>query len=192
MYRTFAGRLSVLAGMCVVAASAQAAEIVLEHSAVDKLLTQSLFTNAGRFDLRQGICYAYLESPSVELKGGRIRIRSHLTSRVGVEVGGSCVGTDFAAWTVVSGRPVADAGKVKLVDLHIDNVDDAATRLLLESGLLTALPGAFEFDVLQAVRTMLQGSRGQFQASVDAFDIDSVTAGDDKLSVKFDFKLVAR
>jgi len=30
------------------------------------------------------------------------------------------------------------------------------------------------------------------QASVDAFQIDSVRADDDKLAVKFDFKLVAR
>jgi hypothetical protein len=183
-------------GLCVVllaaAAAAPAAEIVLEHSAVDKLLAQALFTNRGRFDLQRGVCHAYLEKPSVELKDGRIRIRSHLTARLGVESGGSCVGVGFASWTVVSGRPAAQGGTVKLVDLRVDGVDDAAVRMVLESGLFPALPRAIEFDVLKAVRTMLQGNEAQLQASVDAFQIDSVRAGDDRLAVTFDFKLMAK
>ena len=50
------------------AATAQAAEIVLERSAVEKLVVQAMFSNAGRHELQRGACYAYLESPSVELK----------------------------------------------------------------------------------------------------------------------------
>jgi hypothetical protein len=165
---------------------------VLEHSAVDKLLAQAMFKNAGRFDLRRGACYAYLENPSVELKEGRIRIRAHLVARFGVESPGSCIGVGLASWTVVSGRPVSNGGVVRLEDLHIDNVDDGTTRMVLESGLLPALPRAIELDVLKAVRDMLQGSGGQLQATVDGFQIDSVSAADDKLSVRFDFKLVAR
>ena len=121
-------------------ASARAAEIVLEHSAVDKMLAQAMFKNAGRFDLKRGACYAYLENPTVELKDGRIWIRSHLSSRLGVESAGSCIGVGLASWTVVSGRPASRGGVVTLEDLHIDNVDDATTQMVLESGLLPALP----------------------------------------------------
>jgi hypothetical protein len=71
-------------------------------------------------------------------------------------------------------------------------VDDPNMRLLLESGLVPALPRVVELDVLKAVRGMLQGAGGQFEANVEAFNIDSVTAADDRLSVKFDFRLVAR
>lgn len=74
--------LGIWVGVFAATAGTHAAEIVLEHSAVDKLLTQTLFTNAGRHDLQRGVCHAYLENPSVELKDGRIRIRSHLTSRL--------------------------------------------------------------------------------------------------------------
>lgn len=185
-------RLGFCVAMLAASAGTQAAEIVLEHSAVDKLLAQTLFTNAGRYDLQRGACYAYLEKPSVELKDGRIRIRSHLTSRLGVESGGGCVGVAFASWTVVSGRPAAKGGTVRLEDLRIDGVADSAVRLVLESGLLPALPRAIELDVLNAVRSMLQSNAAQLQASVDALQIDSVLAGDDKLAVTFNFKLVAR
>lgn len=184
--------IGVWGSFVVFAGCVNAAEIVLEHSAVDKLLAQAMFKNAGRFDLKKGVCYAYLETPSVELTDGRIRIRSHLSSRLGFESGGTCFGVGLASWTVVSGRPAASGGVVKLEDIRIDNVDDGATRAVLESGLLPALPRAIELDVMKAVRDMLQGAGSQFQGTVDSFQIDSVSAANDKLSVKFNFKLVAR
>jgi hypothetical protein len=169
-----------------------AAEIVLEHSAVDKLIAQTMFTNNGRHDLVKGPCSAYLDRPSVVIEGGRIRIRSHLTARVGVVDGRSCVGLAIASWTVASGRPVARGGSVVLTDLRIDQVDDPNLRLLVESCLLAALPRAIELDMRQAVRGMLQNNSGQFQAEVDTLVIDSVVAADDRLSIRFDFKLVAK
>ena len=169
-----------------------AAEIVFEHSAVDKLLAQTMFTNNGRHDLVKGPCSAYLDRPSVVIEGGRIRIRSHLTARIGVIDGRSCVGLAIASWTVASGRPVARGASVVLTDLRIDQVDDPNLRLLVESGLLAALPRAIELDMRQAVRGMLQNNSGQFQAEVDTLIIDSVVAADDKLSIRFDFRLVAK
>lgn len=174
------------------AGGAQAAEIVLEHSAVDKLLAQTLFSNAGRYDLQRGVCFAYLDNPSVELKDGRIRIRSRLSARLGVDLGGSCAGVNLASWTVVSGRPAPNGGSVRLDDLRIDSVDDAAVRLVLESGLLPAMPRAVELDVLKAVRSMLQGSGAQLQTSVDNFQIESVVVSDDRLAVRFNFRLIAK
>ena len=171
---------------------AAAAEIVLEHSAVDKLVAQTLFSNNGRYDLVKGPCSAYLDRPSVAIEGGRIRIRSHLTARVGVVDGRSCLGVSIASWTLASGKPVARGGSVLLTDLRIDQVDDPNLRLLVESGLLAALPRAIELDVRQAVRGMLQGNSGQFQADVDTLAIDSVVAADDRLSIRFDFRLVAK
>jgi hypothetical protein len=185
--------IATLVVLVTATASAPASEIVLEHSAVDKMLAQAMFKNAGRFDLKKGPCYAYLENPTIEMKDGRIRIRSHLSSRLGVESGaGSCIGVGLASWAVVSGRPTSRGGVVTLEDLRIDNVDDAATQMILESGLLPALPRAIELDVMKAVREMLQGDGTQLRATVEYLRIDSISAADDKLSVKFDFKLVAR
>ena len=186
------GRWLYLCAAMFAAATAQAAEIVLERSAVEKLVVQAMFSNAGRHELQRGACYAYLESPSVELKDGRIRIRSRLSSRVGVDLGNACVGVSIATWTVVSGRAAANGGSVRLEDLRIDSVDDPTVRMVLESGLLPALPRAIELDVLKAVRSMLQNSGAQLQTSVDSFQIESVLAAEDRLAVKFNFRLVAR
>ena len=184
--------LCLFGALALAAIGVPAAEIVLERSAVEKLVLQTMFNNAGRHELQRGACFAYLESPSVELKAGRIRIRSRLSSRVGVDLGNSCVGVSVATWTVVSGRPTANGGSVRLEELRIDNVDDPTVRLVLESGLLPALPRAIDLDVLKAVRSMLQNSGAQLQTSVDAFQIESVTVGDERLGVRFEFSLVAR
>lgn len=185
--------LGLLAGVLLAwSAGASAAEIVLELSAVDKLVTQGLFANGGRYDLMRGPCFARLERPSVTIQNGRVRIRSYLSAQLGVVAGASCVGVPFTSWTEVSGKPVPKGGSVVLADIRIDKVEDPNVRLLLESGLVPALPRVVELDVLKSVRGMLQSNGGQLQATVDAFAIDAVTAADDKLSVKFDFLLVAR
>jgi hypothetical protein len=191
MNRTL-GWLCIGSALVAATATAQAAEIVLERSAVEKLVTQTMFNDAGRHVLQRGACFAYLDSPSVELKDGRIRIRSRLSSRVGLDTGNACVGVSIASWTVVSGRPAANGGSVRLEELRIDSVDDPAVRLVLESGLLPALPRAIELDVLKAVRSMLQNSGAQLQTTVEAFQIESVVVGEGRLGVRFDFRLVGR
>ena len=184
--------LCIGSALVAAATTAQAAEIVLERSAVEKLVAQTMFNDAGRHVLQRGACYAYLDSPSVELKDGRIRIRSRLSSRVGLDTGNTCVGVSIASWTVVSGRPAANGGSVRLEELRIDSVDDPTVRLVLESGLLPALPRAIELDLLKAVRSMLQTSGAQLQTTVETFQIESVVVGDGRLGVRFDFRLVAK
>ena len=182
----------ILSALLLGAAPARSAEILLEPSAVLKLLTQALFTREGKYDLRAGKCYAYLESPSVALKDGRVSIRSHLASRTGVEVQGACVGINLVSWTVVSGAPVARGGVVRLEDIRIDQVDDPTARLVVESGLLPSLPGAVDLDVQQAVAGLLKDPKLALQAQVEAFNFDSVGVVDQKLRLRFDFRLVAR
>ena len=184
--------LAIGLGLMALAATARAAEIVLERSAVDKLVLQSVFTNGGRYDLLKGPCFAFLDRPSVTIDSGRVRIRSHLSARLGVVDRRNCVGITLASWTEVSGRPVAQGGSVVLVDVRIDSIEQPNLRMLLESGLVPALPGAIELDVLKSVRGMLRDNSGQFEAEVDAFAIDAVTAADNRLAVRFDFRLVAK
>lgn len=173
-------------------APARAAEIVLEPSAVLKLLMQSLFKREGKYDLRGGACYAYLEQPSVSLREGRVHIRSRLVSKTGVPVQGGCMGVNLVSWTVVSAAPVPQEGRVCLQDIRVDDVEDKTVRLVLESGLVPSLPGAVELDVRQAVANMLKDPRNPMQGQVEAFNFETVKAEDERLLLRFDFRMVAR
>ena len=173
-------------------ATAHSAEIVLEQSAVQKLVDESLFKDSGRYYIQRGACSAYLDSPAVTLTGGRVVIRSHLNARLGMDFGDSCAGVDLASWATVSGEPSAQGTTIRLANIRIEDVGDANTRIVLNSGLVTTLPGAIELDVLKAVRSMLQGASGALQVDVLALHIESVRVADNKLSVRFDFKVAGR
>lgn len=181
---------AALAG--IVAGPASAAEIVLEPSAVQKLVMQGLFRDNGRYYLQKGACTAWLENPAVTFSAGRIVIRSHLNGRLGIDTGMSCVGIALTAWTTLSGVPGAQGAIVRLADLRVDDVDDPNARMLLNSGLVASLPGAIELNVLKSVQDMLQGASGQIQSEVQALTIQSVGVVDNKLSVRFDFRLLGR
>ena len=157
--------MAVLAG---VSARALGAEIVLEPSAVHKLVVEGLFKDGGRYYLQKGSCSAYLQNPKTTLDGGRVVIRSQLRGRLGAPIGRDCFGVDLATWTVVSGLPGAQGSIVRLDDIRIDDVGDPNARLLVDAGLLPSLPGAIELDVMQSVRAMLPGMSGQIQAQVQA------------------------
>ena len=172
--------------------AAHAAEIVLEQSAVQKLVVQSLFKDNGRFYIQRGACSAYLDHPAVTLAAGRVVIRSHLSARVGMDFGDSCAGVNLASWATVSGAPSAQGTSVRLADIRIEDVGDANTRIVLDSGLVPTLPGALDLDVLKAVRAMLQDTGGQLQVDVQALTIESVRVADNKLSVRFEFKVAGR
>jgi hypothetical protein len=184
--------IALAAVLATVAGQARGAEIVLEQTAVQKLIEQSLFKDDGRYYVARGACAAYLETPTVSLRDGRIFIRTHLSGRFGVAVGSNCAGVGLASWAVVSGAPSAQSAVVRLAGIRLDDVQDSTTRLLLDSGLVPSLPNAIELDVLKAVKTMLQGASGQLQAEVQGLDIQAVSAVDNKLSIRFDFKVVGR
>jgi len=185
-------RLTSIAALVSAAATAHGAEIVLEQSAVQKLVVESLFKDHGRFYIQRGACSAFLDSPAVSLSTGRVIIRSHLSARLGMDFGDSCAGVDLASWATVSGEPGAQGATIRLTNIRIEDVGDANTRIVLNSGLVPTLPGAIELDVLKAVRTMLQSASSQLQVDVQSLNIEAVRIVDNKLSVRFDFKVAGR
>jgi hypothetical protein len=185
-------RKSSIAALVLTAVTAHGAEIVLEQSAVQKLVVESMFKDHGRFYIQRGACSAFLDSPAVTLTAGRVVIRSHLSARLGMDFGDSCAGVDLASWATVSGEPSAQGATIRLTNIRIEDVGDANTRIVLNSGLVPTLPGAIELDVLKAVRTMLQSASSQLLVDVQSLNIEAVRIADNRLSVRFDFKVAGR
>jgi hypothetical protein len=87
---------------------------------------------------------------------------------------------------------MAEGGVVRLEDIRVEEVEDAKVRFLLKTGLAPAVPKVVELDVRKAVGSMLKASSPQMESTVETVQISSVLAENDKLAVKFDFKLVAK
>ena len=178
----------------VFGASSSASELVIGREAVQALVVATLFTDQGKWYLAKGTCYTYLERPRTALVSGRLVIDGHLASRVGLEVGNSCVGTDFASDVQLSGRFVVAGSQITLNDIRIDNVKDDSTRQALEliqSAAGASLPKAVDIDLLQLLKpTVVPGV--PIRVAVTALEIKSVTTQPEKVTVGFEMNLNAR
>jgi hypothetical protein len=184
--------LTCVGAFALIAPPAHAAEIALERSAIDKLVAQALYHQQGRLYLVRGACSAWLEQPAVSLAQGRIRIRTRFNGRVGQPTAQGCSGQAFDTWVTMSAEPAAAGGIVRLQKLRIEKVDDPMLQLLLDAGLGATLPAAVELDVARAVQDMLSSAATDIRGTVERLDIESVAVAEDRLTVRFDFRLVGR
>jgi hypothetical protein len=168
---------------------AAAATLAVGKASIQRLFVEGVFNNNGRWYLQDGVCYAYLESPRTWLGGGRVHIEAHLSSQLGVEMGGSCAGNALAAKVEMSGRLVGTGTTLSLVDVKIDRIDDAATGSELDV-LQSLIPAPPPLDVLKEARARLADSE-EVPITVDKLSIDSVTTSDTEVTILFDFGLRA-
>lgn len=171
-----------------------ASELTISREAVQALVIATVFNDQGKWYLAKGTCYAYLERPRVSLAGGRLVIDGHLSSRVGLDVGNSCVGTEFASEVRMSGRLVAAGSQITLNDIRIDNVKDDSTRQaldLIQSAAGASMPRAVNIDLLQLIKpTVVPGM--PVRVAVTGVQIEAVTTQPDKVTVDFEMKIAAR
>jgi hypothetical protein len=171
---------------------AQASELAIGANTIQKLIAEQLFNKQGRwYLLDDGPCYAYLESPRTRLQDGRLLLDAHLSSRIGVQVAGNCVGSGFASNVTLSGRLVGKGSTLTIEDIRIDHVDDEATRSvfdLVQNVAPQALPRALNFDVLAAVRGTPINAAG-VAVSLSKFRIVDVTTQAGAVLVHFDLSL---
>ncbi len=174
--------------------AAYGSELTLGASTIQKLVAQQLFNRQGRwYLLDNGPCYAYLEHPRTRLTGGRLLLDAHLSARVGVDMGGNCLGSGFASNVTLSGRLIGKASTVTLDDIRVDHAADSATAEVIDLIRQTApqaLPQVLSVDVLAAVRGTPIDAAG-IPVSVTRFRIVDVATHTDAVIVQFDLSLSA-
>jgi len=193
-YRRMSLSFACYMAACAFCSRATASELVITRDAVQALVLETIFNDHGKWYFAKGTCYAYLERPHIGLAAGRLIIDGHLSSRVGLDVGSSCVGTDFASDVKLSGRFVGAGSQITLNDIRIDNVKDDSTRQaleLLQSAAGASLPRAVNIDLLQLLKpTLVPGTA--IRVAVTELDVTGVTTQPDRVTVNFEMKLNAR
>jgi hypothetical protein len=194
--RQFRGRVLLLTclGLCGLAGSVSASELVIGREALQTVVVASVFKDQGRWYLIKGKCYAYLERPHVALEAARVIIDAHLSSRLGLTVGDSCVGTELVSDVKVSGKLVGSGSHIEIDDIRIDNVQDENTRKiidLLQSATGGSLPKSANIDLLPLLKpTSVPGT--DIKVSATNLVIAKVTTLADAVDVEFEVKLTAR
>jgi hypothetical protein len=183
-----------LIAACALCGRASASELTISRDAIQAIVLATIFNDQGKWYFAKGTCYAYVDRPRVGLAAGRLIIDGHLSSRIGLEVGDSCVGTDFSSDVRLSGRFIGAGSQITLNDIRIDNVKDDSTRQaldLLQSAAGTSLPRAVHIDLLELVKPTVVPGAG-IRVAVTGLEIGAVTTQTEKVTVDFEMKLNAR
>jgi hypothetical protein len=180
--------------LCGFVGRAIASELVIGREALQTLVVASVFKDQGRWYLVKGKCYAYLERPHVALDAARVIIDAHLSSRLGLTVGDSCVGAEMMSDVKVSGKLVGSGTHIEIDDIRIDNVQDESTRKiidLLQSATGGSLPKSENIDLLPLLKpTSVPGT--DIKVAATNLAIAKVTTLADAVAVEFEIKLTAR
>jgi hypothetical protein len=173
---------------------AVASELLIGRQALQTLVVASVFKDQGRWYLAKGKCFAYLERPHVALEAGRVIINAHLSSRLGLTVGDSCLGTEMMSDVRVSGKLVGSGSHIEIDDIRIDNVQDESTRQvieLLQSATGRSLPQSVSIDLLPMLKpASVPGT--DINVSATNLAIAGVSTLADAVDVQFEVKLTAR
>jgi hypothetical protein len=180
--------------LCGFVGRAIASELVIGREALQTLVVASVFKDQGRWYLVKGKCYAYLERPHVALDAARVIIDAHLSSRLGLTVGDTCVGTEMMSDVRVSGKLVGSGSHIEIDDIRIDNIQDESTRKvieLLQSATGRSLPKTVNIDLLPLLKpTSVPGS--DIKVSATNLAIAHAATLADAVDVEFEIKLTAR
>src|ERR1700722_16617017 len=180
--------------LCGFGGPATASELFIGREVLQTLVVTSVFKDQGRWYLAKGKCYAYLERPHVALDAARVIIDAHLSARLGVTIGDSCVGTEMMSDVRVSGKLVGSGSHIQIDDIRIDNVQDESTRNVLEllqSATGGALPKSVNIDLLPLLKpTGVPGT--DIKVSATNLAIAKVTTLADTVDVQFEIELRAR
>jgi hypothetical protein len=186
-------RLAVVLVTAAVAAAAQAGEIVIENTGVERMLLDHLYTDEGRYHLvpRTRCQYAYLESPKVTIAGGRLQIATLLSGRFALDVNGTCAGPSDAFEVTVSGKPFFQGEKLGLTDIRIDRVSKEAYRPLLQQVLAAGVSSAVAIDLREGLQRMLASGGTTYTVRVDGLSVTDIVAENNRLRANLAFAITA-
>lgn len=176
-------------------AAGPGSEISIQNTAIEKMLKQELFIDRGRYYLLpETACqYAYLDSPAVTVNQGRVRINVRLSGKLGVDVGGQCVGgAADVVRLAVSGKPAYAGEKIGLTDVRVDEVSNEAYRVLLQQFLESAVPRAVQINVREGLQRILADRQSTYDVMVSQLSVTDLTAQDNVLHATLLFALTAR
>ncbi|MFN0039356.1 MAG: hypothetical protein ACKVP2_07595 [Burkholderiales bacterium] len=171
-----------------------AGELTIRNTALQKMLVDELFIDKGRYPLipPTSCQYGYLDSPSVTISEGRVRIKVRLSGQLAMEVSGQCVGSADVVRIAVSAQPAVSADQLILTDIQVDEISNEAYRILLTQFVRSAIPRAIHIDLREGVQRMFAARQSSWEVVVEKFSLGELIAENNQLRATVSFSLTAK
>jgi hypothetical protein len=178
---------------------AAAVELHIQFGALERMLTEQVFTQEGRRYVHGGKTnkcnFAYLEKPRVRGEGGRLRMQARFTGRSALNVVGQCVGLGDAFDLVVTAVPVYRNGAIALQEVKVASEGKSGyyIRRVCEA-LRASLARDFQYALEAEARKMLEGAGALpgYPREVRRFAAPDIRVTNDALVLQVDFDLTVK
>ena len=178
---------------------AHAVELHLSFGALERMLSEQVFTQEGRRYVRGGKSnrcnFAYLESPRVGAEGGKLRIRARFSGRSSLNMLGQCVGLGDAFNVVIDARPLYKGGAIRLADVVL--ASDGKTGFYIRrvcAALQSSLARDFIYPLETEARKLLEdaGTQPGYKREMRNFNVPEIRVAQDAIVLVLDFELAVK
>lgn len=192
-------RLSVCAFLMLLSAfRAAAADLELRYGALERLISEQVFTDDGRKWVRgnpKTRCqYAYLEHPQIGADGDRLRISARFSGRSAFNLLGGCVGLGDSFDFTLTAMPVPRNGAISLQDVAVTSTKDSYYIRRVRAALQQNFGKDFKIEVQDQAKRLLEQPRpgSSYQQELSGFSLNAVRVLPNALLLVVEFKLVVK
>ena len=185
--------------LLVLAIAAPAMELHIQFGALERMLTEQVFTQEGRryvHGSKGTKCnFAYLEKPQVRGDGGLLRIKARFTGRSALNLVGQCVGMGDAFDVVVTALPVYRDGALGLQQVKVTSEGKSGyyIRKVCEA-MQASLARDFKYPLEDQAKRMLEDPAAQpgYKREVRKLAVPDIRVTGDALVLQVDFELTVK
>ena len=187
-----------MAALCS-ALSAHAVELHLQFNALERMLSETVFTQEGRRyvhgDKNNKCNFAYLEKPQVRGDNDRLSIRARFTGRSALNALGVCVGLGDAFNVVISATPEFHDGNLVLakVTAESDGKNGYYIRRVC-TALSSSLGREFRYPLSSQFQRALEDPtiNPAYPRQLHNFKVPEIRVSKEALILVLDFELIVK
>lgn len=179
--------------------AAQAVELHVQFAALERMLSETVFTQDGRryvHNDRSHKCnFAYLEKPQVRSDNGRLRIHARFTGRSALDMFGGCVGLGDAFDLAILATPQYRDGSLLLANVSVASEDKSGYYIRrVCAAMATSLTRDFRYPIAAAFQNALEDPAIQpaYPRKLRNFGISEIRVTADELVLVTDFELTVK
>ena len=192
-------RALLLAAILCTAPLVEAAELRIYFTAVQKVLSQQVFTQDGRKYVRgtdKSKCgFVYIDNPRLNENKGLLTLKTRVTARTGWEVLGACFGPGDSFDLAIEGVPYYHDGAIRMHSIRVSTVDKGSWySRRIRDAFARNFPKYFEYKVLDDLKNTIEKGqpKGPFQLQLGTLQVPRIRVLDDSVILELDFSLSVR
>src|ERR1700677_4488759 len=175
---------------------AQPVELHIQFAALERMLSEQLFTQDGRRYVHGSAAtkcnFAYLEKPHFQGADGKLRIRAKFTGRSALNMFGQCVGLGDAFTAAITAVPQYKDGNIGLGNVAAASEDHTGYYVRrVCAALSSSLARDFRYPIGAAAKSALEdpGAQPGYPRELRNFRVTEIRVTGDALVLVVDFEL---